>query len=98
MQDDGIFSWVAQNSSRRAFFTVKRSWAEKNRALLVRYLKAMVQTHRWVYRFSRQGNSFEARSGAQGMGVLHDQPHLASQRGDRFGGTKVYDANLCRAE
>ncbi len=29
--------------------TVKRSWAEKNRPLLVRFMKAMVQAHRWLY-------------------------------------------------
>jgi len=27
----------------------KRTWAEKNRPLLVRYLKGMVRSHRWVY-------------------------------------------------
>ena len=30
-------------------YTVKRSWAEKNRPLVVRYMKAMVQTHRWLF-------------------------------------------------
>ena len=28
---------------------VKRSWAEKNRPLVVRFMKAMVQAHRWLY-------------------------------------------------
>jgi len=32
-----------------SMLTVKRGWAEKNRALLVRYLKATVRTHRWLY-------------------------------------------------
>jgi NitT/TauT family transport system substrate-binding protein len=32
-----------------SMLTVKRSWAEKNRPLLVRYLKATVQTYRWLY-------------------------------------------------
>ena len=27
----------------------KRTWAEKNRGILVRYLKATVRTHRWLY-------------------------------------------------
>ncbi len=27
----------------------KRSWAEKNRPLVVRFMKAMVQAHRWLY-------------------------------------------------
>jgi ABC-type nitrate/sulfonate/bicarbonate transport system substrate-binding protein len=30
-------------------YTVKRSWAEKNRPLVVRFMKAMVQTHRWLF-------------------------------------------------
>ncbi len=29
--------------------TVKRSWAEQNRPLLVRFMKAMVLAHRWLY-------------------------------------------------
>lgn len=32
-----------------SLLTVKRGWAEKNRALLVRYLKATVRMHRWLY-------------------------------------------------
>lgn len=27
----------------------KRSWAEKNRPLVVRFMKAMIQAHRWLY-------------------------------------------------
>jgi len=30
-------------------YTVKRSWAEKNRPLVVRYMKAIAQTHRWLF-------------------------------------------------
>jgi len=30
-------------------YTVKRSWAERNRPLVVRYIKAIVQTHRWLF-------------------------------------------------
>ena len=30
-------------------YTVKRSWAEKNRPLVVRFMKAIVQTHRWIF-------------------------------------------------
>jgi len=28
---------------------IKRSWAEKNRAVMVRFMKAMVQSHRWLH-------------------------------------------------
>jgi NitT/TauT family transport system substrate-binding protein len=30
-------------------YTVKRSWAEKNRALVVRFMKAIALTHRWMF-------------------------------------------------
>ena len=30
-------------------YTIKRSLAEKNRPLIVRYMKAIVQTHRWLF-------------------------------------------------
>jgi len=30
-------------------YTVKRSWAERNRQLVVRYMKAIAQTHRWLF-------------------------------------------------
>jgi ABC-type nitrate/sulfonate/bicarbonate transport system substrate-binding protein len=32
-----------------ASLSVKRSWAEKNRALLVRFMKGMAQTYRWIH-------------------------------------------------
>lgn len=30
-------------------YTVKRSWAERNRPLVVRFMKAMALTHRWLF-------------------------------------------------
>jgi len=30
-------------------YTVKRSWAERNRPIIVRFMKAMAQTHRWLF-------------------------------------------------
>ena len=36
-------------------YIVKRSWAEKNRALVVRFMKAMASTMRWMMRQSRRG-------------------------------------------
>jgi hypothetical protein len=30
-------------------YTIKRTLAEKNRPLIVRYMKAIVQTHRWLF-------------------------------------------------
>jgi NitT/TauT family transport system substrate-binding protein len=32
-----------------ASLSVKRSWAEKNRPVLVRFMKAMAQTYRWIH-------------------------------------------------
>src|SRR5215813_5390995 len=32
-----------------ASLSVKRSWADKNRALLVRFMRSMAQTYRWIY-------------------------------------------------
>jgi len=32
-----------------AAVVVRRSWAEKNRPVLVRFMKAMVQSHRWLH-------------------------------------------------
>jgi len=32
-----------------SFLTVKRGWAERNRSLLVRFLKGAVRAHRWLY-------------------------------------------------
>lgn len=32
-----------------SLLTVKRAWAEKNRSLLVRFLKGAVRAHRWLY-------------------------------------------------
>jgi ABC-type nitrate/sulfonate/bicarbonate transport system substrate-binding protein len=40
---------------------VKRSWAEKNRALAVRFMKAIAQTHRWMYDNKEAAIDFLAR-------------------------------------
>jgi ABC-type nitrate/sulfonate/bicarbonate transport system substrate-binding protein len=32
-----------------ATIAIRRSWAEKNRAVIVRFMKAMVQSHRWLH-------------------------------------------------
>ena len=32
-----------------SFLTVKRGWAERNRKLLIRFLKGAVRAHRWLY-------------------------------------------------
>ena len=40
---------------------VKRSWAEKNRALAVRFMKAIALTHRWMYDNKEAAIDFLAR-------------------------------------
>jgi ABC-type nitrate/sulfonate/bicarbonate transport system substrate-binding protein len=32
-----------------ATIAIRRSWAEKNRTIMVRFMKAMVQSHRWLH-------------------------------------------------
>jgi len=40
---------------------VKRSWAEKNRSLAVRFIKALALTHRWMYENKEAAIDFLAR-------------------------------------
>jgi len=40
---------------------VKRSWAEKNRSLAVRFMKAIALTHRWMYDNKEAAIDFLAR-------------------------------------
>ena len=40
---------------------VKRSWAEKNRPIMVRFMKAMLQTYRWMFENSDPAVEFLAR-------------------------------------
>lgn len=40
---------------------VRKSWAEKNRALAVRFMKALVLTHRWIYENKEAAIDFLAR-------------------------------------
>src|SRR5437016_5587235 len=49
------------------------------------------------HRFSRQGDSAQAGSRAQGLGILYGEPDLASQRRDKPRGAQVHHGNLCRA-
>jgi hypothetical protein len=57
--------------------TVKRSWAEKNRPIVVRVMKGMAFAMRWLTkqrardRFSQQGDEAQARAGAARVGILH---------------------------
>jgi NitT/TauT family transport system substrate-binding protein len=44
-----------------AALSVKRSWADRNRALLVRFMKSMAQTCRWIYQNREAAVEYLAR-------------------------------------
>ena len=44
-----------------AAFSLKRSWGEKNRSLVVRFVKAMVLTMRWIYQNKEPAIDFLAK-------------------------------------
>src|SRR5215470_311479 len=44
-----------------ASLSVKRSWADKNRALLVRFMRSMAQTYRWIYQNKEAAVDFLAQ-------------------------------------
>lgn len=44
-----------------ASLSVKRSWAEKNRTLMVRFMRSMIQTYQWIYQNKAQAVDFLAR-------------------------------------
>ena len=90
-------------SYQLSVLAVKRGWAEKNRGLLVRFLKGTVRAHRWLYANKEAAIDFlakeipaEAGPRAQGLGILYGEPDLASQRRDKPRRTQVHDGDLCR--
>ena len=44
-----------------ATLSVKRSWADKNKGLLVRFMKSMAQTYRWIYQNREAAVEYLAR-------------------------------------
>ena len=44
-----------------AALSVKRSWADKNKPVLVRFMKSMVQTFRWIHQNKERAVDFLAR-------------------------------------
>jgi hypothetical protein len=65
-----------------ASLSVKRSWAEKNRPLLVRFMRSMVQTYRWIYQSKEPAVDFLA----QEMKLKRDQRDGAGN----FTGTRMW--------
>ena len=80
---------------------VKRSWAEKNRSLAVRFMKAIALTHRWMYDNKEAAIDFLAREmqveadlRAPRLGVLHAAANLASRRRLEHQRNRVRDPHL----
>ena len=99
----GYFADDQPNFQFNGYF-VKRSWAEKNRALVVRFMKAMASTMRWMMRQSRgrlrlfiEGNGDQHRTLPLRRGLQLEKPHLGSQRRFEFGRRTHADQSRRRA-
>lgn len=69
-----------------SFLTVKRGWAEKNRALLIRYLKGAVRAHRWLYANKEQAIDFIAKE-------IPLKPELARRGWEYYTGNRIWHPN-----
>jgi NitT/TauT family transport system substrate-binding protein len=69
-----------------SMLTVKRGWAEKNRALLVRYLKATVRTHRWLYANKEAASDFLAKE-------IPLKPELARRGWEYYTANRIWHPN-----
>ena len=69
-----------------SLLTVKRGWAEKNRALLVRYLKATVRTHRWLYANKEAAIDFLAKE-------IPLKPELARRGWEYYTANRIWHPN-----
>ena len=69
-----------------SMLTVKRSWAEKNRALLARYLKATVRTHRWLYANKEAAIDFLAKE-------IPLKPELARRGWEYYTANRIWHPN-----
>jgi len=65
---------------------VKRSWAEKNRGLLVRFLKAEVRAHRWLYANKEQAVDFLAKE-------IPLKPELARRGWEYYTANRIWHPN-----
>ncbi len=66
--------------------TFKRSWAEKNRPLVVRYMKSMVQAMRWLYDNKEAAIDFLARE-------MKLKPQHARQGWEYYTENKIWNPN-----
>jgi len=70
-----------------ATIVVRRSWAERNRALMVRFMRGLVLAYRWLHDQREAAVEFLAKEmqlkpahAAKGLGILHAKPALAHRR------------------
>ena len=66
--------------------TFKRSWAEKNRPLVVRYMKSMVQAMRWLYDNKEAAISFLSKE-------MKLKPQHARQGWEYYTTNKIWNPN-----
>ena len=83
----------------------KRGWAERNRSLMVRFLKGALRANRWLFANKEPAIDFLAKEiqitpelGRKGLGLLHLEPHLASQCRAEPGGDEVCPPDPCRTD
>jgi NitT/TauT family transport system substrate-binding protein len=69
-----------------SLLTVKRTWAEKNRPLLVRFLKAAVRAHRWLYANKDAAVDFLAKE-------IPLKPELARRGWEYYTGNRIWHPN-----
>jgi ABC-type nitrate/sulfonate/bicarbonate transport system substrate-binding protein len=81
----GRFVDVIPNYQLAALST-KRSWAEKNRPVLVRVMKAMAETMHWLYRNKEAGADFLAKE-------MKLKPEHARRGWDFYTSTRTWDPN-----
>jgi len=66
--------------------TVKRTWAEKNHAVLVRFMKAMVQSMRWLYDNKEAAISFLSKE-------MQLKPQQARKGWEYYTENKIWNPN-----
>lgn len=70
-----------------SLLTVKRGWAEKNRGLLVRFLKGAVRAHRWLYANKEAAVEFLAKE-------IPLQPELARRGWEYYTTHRIWHPNV----
>jgi len=69
-----------------SLLTVKKSWAEKNRQLWVRYLTATVRTHRWVFANKEAAIDFLAKE-------IPLKPEMARRGWEYYTANRIWHPN-----